>query len=245
MPPSSNIHSNLIPRFFDVKEGAVLIDGVDTRDVTRASLRAQIALVTQETVLFDDTIANNIAYGTPNATAAEIEAAARAANPRLKLVLCAPFVKHKDGPVPEDIVARQAIVAKLAALEAKQGLRLAGISDRVRRPFTAVLEQDELEALVEPAVAPTARSATIVRASSNARRRSRRTLAGVLSPFTTVSAGRGSIASHPRVAGSVILACMSARLSGEASASPSASCVGKVSSIPVLRATTTRERRRS
>lgn len=45
----------------------------------------------------------------------ELLAAARAANPRLKLVLCAPFVKHKDGPVPEDIVARQAIVAKLAA----------------------------------------------------------------------------------------------------------------------------------
>ena len=45
----------------------------------------------------------------------ELLAAARAANPNLKLVLCAPFVKHKDGPVPEDIVARQAIVAKLAA----------------------------------------------------------------------------------------------------------------------------------
>ena len=45
----------------------------------------------------------------------ELLAAARAANPKLKLVLCAPFVKHKEGPVPEDIVARQAIVAKLAA----------------------------------------------------------------------------------------------------------------------------------
>lgn len=45
----------------------------------------------------------------------ELLAAARAANPKLKLVLCAPFVKHKDGPVPEDIVARQAVVARLAA----------------------------------------------------------------------------------------------------------------------------------
>ena len=48
---------NLIPRFYDVTEGAILIDGVDIRDVTLKSLRAQTALVTQETVLFDDTIA--------------------------------------------------------------------------------------------------------------------------------------------------------------------------------------------
>ena len=62
---------NLIPRFYDVTEGAILIDGVDIRDVTLASLREQIALVTQETVLFDDTIAANIAYGVPGAAARE------------------------------------------------------------------------------------------------------------------------------------------------------------------------------
>jgi subfamily B ATP-binding cassette protein MsbA len=72
--------SNLIPRFFDVTEGAVLIDGVDIRDVTLASLRSQIALVTQETVLFDDTIAANIAYGAPGASREAIEQAARAAH---------------------------------------------------------------------------------------------------------------------------------------------------------------------
>lgn len=71
---------NLIPRFYDVTEGALLIDGVDVRDVTLASLRHQIALVTQETVLFDDTIAANIAYGAPTASRAEIEAAAKAAH---------------------------------------------------------------------------------------------------------------------------------------------------------------------
>ncbi len=71
---------NLIPRFFDATEGAVLIDGIDTRDVTLKSLREQIALVTQETVLFDDTIAANIAYGRPNASRATIETAARAAH---------------------------------------------------------------------------------------------------------------------------------------------------------------------
>ena len=71
---------NLIPRFYDVRDGAVLIDGIDVRDVTLASLRAQVALVTQETVLFDDTIGANIAYGVPNAPDQAIEAAARAAH---------------------------------------------------------------------------------------------------------------------------------------------------------------------
>ena len=71
---------NLLPRFYDVTEGAILIDGTDIRDVSLASLRAQIALVTQDTVLFDDTVANNIAYGAPQATPAQIEAAARAAH---------------------------------------------------------------------------------------------------------------------------------------------------------------------
>jgi subfamily B ATP-binding cassette protein MsbA len=71
---------NLIPRFYDVTAGAILIDGHDIRDVTLASLRAQIGIVTQETVLFDDTIAANIAYGRPAASRAEVEAAARAAH---------------------------------------------------------------------------------------------------------------------------------------------------------------------
>jgi subfamily B ATP-binding cassette protein MsbA len=71
---------NLIPRFYDVTGGAIAIDGRDIRDVTLASLRAQIGIVTQETVLFDDTIAANIAYGRPAAARAEIEAAARAAH---------------------------------------------------------------------------------------------------------------------------------------------------------------------
>jgi subfamily B ATP-binding cassette protein MsbA len=71
---------NLIPRFYDVTGGAILIDGMDVRDVTLKSLRNQISMVTQDTVLFDDTIARNIAYGVPDAPAEEIEAAARAAH---------------------------------------------------------------------------------------------------------------------------------------------------------------------
>ena len=70
---------NLIPRFFDVDSGAVLIDGQDVRDVTLTSLRARIGLVSQETSLFDDTIRANIAYGRRDASEEEVVAAATAA----------------------------------------------------------------------------------------------------------------------------------------------------------------------
>ena len=70
---------NLIPRFYDVDGGRIAIDGQDLRAVTLASLRAQIALVSQEILLFDDTIRANIAYGRPEASEAEITAAAAAA----------------------------------------------------------------------------------------------------------------------------------------------------------------------
>jgi ATP-binding cassette, subfamily B, bacterial MsbA len=70
---------NLIPRFFDVDSGRVTIDGVDVRDVTLASLRRAVALVSQEVSLFDDTVGANIAYGRQTASEAEIVAAARAA----------------------------------------------------------------------------------------------------------------------------------------------------------------------
>jgi ATP-binding cassette, subfamily B, heavy metal transporter len=69
----------LLFRFYDVDEGAILIDGQDLRDLTQESLRAAIGLVPQDTVLFNDTIRANIAYGRPGAAQAEIEAAARAA----------------------------------------------------------------------------------------------------------------------------------------------------------------------
>src|SRR6202030_2795472 len=70
---------HLIPRFFDVTDGRLLIDNLDVRDVTLASLRAQVGIVTQETVLFNDTVRNNIAYGQPNVPQKQVEAAARAA----------------------------------------------------------------------------------------------------------------------------------------------------------------------
>jgi subfamily B ATP-binding cassette protein MsbA len=71
---------DLVPRFHDVKAGRILWDGTDLRQASQKSLRAQIGVVTQETFLFNDTIARNIAYARPEASRAEIEAAARAAN---------------------------------------------------------------------------------------------------------------------------------------------------------------------
>src|SRR5436190_5918987 len=71
--------TKLLPRFHDPVAGEVVWDGVDLRDVKLSSLRRQIALVTQETVLFNDTVRYNITYGRPNATDAEIEGAARIA----------------------------------------------------------------------------------------------------------------------------------------------------------------------
>lgn len=68
--------TKLLPRFHDPTSGEVLWDGIDLRDATLASLRQQIALVTQETVLFNDTVRHNIAYGKPDATDLEIEEAA-------------------------------------------------------------------------------------------------------------------------------------------------------------------------
>ncbi|BDG06051.1 ABC transporter ATP-binding protein [Anaeromyxobacter oryzae] len=71
--------ANLLPRFWDPTAGRITIDGVDVREVTLASLRAQLALVTQDTVLFNDTIRANIAYGRPEIPHAQVERAARLA----------------------------------------------------------------------------------------------------------------------------------------------------------------------
>src|SRR5207245_6600898 len=71
---------SLVPRFFDPLSGRVLVDGRDVRDVELRSLRRQISLVLQESFLFPMSIAENVAYGRPDASRAEVEAAAVAAN---------------------------------------------------------------------------------------------------------------------------------------------------------------------
>jgi ATP-binding cassette subfamily B protein/subfamily B ATP-binding cassette protein MsbA len=70
---------NLLPRFYDPDHGAIVVDGLDIRNVHLRSLRRQIGIVTQDTILFDDTIFKNIAYGRPRATREDVEEAARKA----------------------------------------------------------------------------------------------------------------------------------------------------------------------
>jgi subfamily B ATP-binding cassette protein MsbA len=72
--------ANLLARFYDPTSGRVTLDGLDLRDIASADLRRLIGVVTQETILFNDTIARNIAYGSPEAAMADIVAAARMAN---------------------------------------------------------------------------------------------------------------------------------------------------------------------
>jgi subfamily B ATP-binding cassette protein MsbA len=72
--------TDLVPRFHDVARGRILLDGTDIREYTQTSLRNQLAIVTQETFLFNDTVEANIAYGRPDASREEIEQAARAAH---------------------------------------------------------------------------------------------------------------------------------------------------------------------
>jgi subfamily B ATP-binding cassette protein MsbA len=81
--------ADLIPRFHDVSEGAILIDGVDIKDFTLESLRKQMSIVTQEAILFNDSIANNIALGNINASSKEISEAATIANAHQ-------FIQHKE-----------------------------------------------------------------------------------------------------------------------------------------------------
>jgi ABC-type multidrug transport system fused ATPase/permease subunit len=71
---------NLVPRFWDVTGGRVLVDGKDVRDLTQSSLRRAMAIVQQDTFLFNDTVLNNIRYGRPEANVEDVEAAAQAAN---------------------------------------------------------------------------------------------------------------------------------------------------------------------
>ncbi len=90
--------ANLLPRFWDVGGGRITIDGRDIREVTLASLRAQLALVTQETVLFNDTVRANIAYGRPEVPLAAVERAARLAQAH-EFILALP--QGYDTPIGE------------------------------------------------------------------------------------------------------------------------------------------------
>jgi len=72
--------ADLLPRFYDVTEGAVLVDGIDIRDLRMHDLRALMGIVSQESILFNDTVYNNIAFGVENVTQQQVEEAAKIAN---------------------------------------------------------------------------------------------------------------------------------------------------------------------
>ena len=80
MPSNCRTVASLLPRFYDVTAGSIRIDGIDLRKVTISSLRTQVGIVPQETVLFNGSVYDNILYGRLDATQAEVEAAAKAAN---------------------------------------------------------------------------------------------------------------------------------------------------------------------
>ena len=114
---------NLIPRFFDVKSGAILMDGVDIRDVTLKSLRAQIGIVTQETVLFDESIASNIAYGSPGAS--------RSATSRRRPA--PPTRTSSSSRCRSNTIRGSASAGSVCPAGSGSGWRLRGRSSRIRR----------------------------------------------------------------------------------------------------------------
>ena len=119
---------NMLPRFFDADDGAILIDDVDIRTVKLAELRSHIAVVTQETQLFDDTIYENIRYGKPRATHEEVEAAARLAH-------VDQFLAH----LPDGFATR--IGEKGARLSGGQRQRIALARAIIRDPAILILDE--------------------------------------------------------------------------------------------------------
>lgn len=119
---------NLLPRFFDPDHGSVRIDGVDIREARLRDLRGQIGVVTQETLLFDATILENIRYGRPDATRAEIEAAARKAH-------VTPFVEQLPGGL------ETSVGEKGGRLSGGQRQRIALARAMLRDPAILILDE--------------------------------------------------------------------------------------------------------
>jgi subfamily B ATP-binding cassette protein MsbA len=136
---------NLIPRFFDPTEGAVLLNGKDIRDYTLHSLRKQIGIVTQQTILFNRSIAENISYGSPNATQEQIVDAAKRANAHQ-------FIQEMENGYDTEIGERGAL------LSGGMAQRIAIARALLRNPPILILDEatsaldNESERLVQAAL---------------------------------------------------------------------------------------------
>ncbi len=142
--------ANLVARLYDVTEGAVLIDGIDVRSVTQASLRRQFGLAPQDPIMFSGTIAHNVRFGRPEATDAEVEAACRLANahPFIERLPAGYATEVFEGGINLSAGERQLISIARAVLSEPRILILDEATSSVDT-VTEVLIQDALERLLE------------------------------------------------------------------------------------------------